>query len=198
VPELDSALTTWELCQEELVADEDDEDAITALIAPASAWLSSACGRKFSTQAYTVIRDGNGQARLWLMDGAPITAITSVHEHADGTFDADSLLTSGTHYRYVAGDRVPGYLVRMGDNWEQGFGNIQTVYTAVYAADAIPGDVQRATTELVAYMRMVQNSAAYAVTGDSIAGGGSQAFVSRKLPEHVRALAAPYAWRGLW
>jgi hypothetical protein len=124
------------------LTDEDEDDGLlSTLITSASGLFATVCGRQFTTQSYTEVRDGTGGARIMLMQ-TPVTAVASL------TIDGRAVAAS-------AGAPAPGFLFSptgmltlIGHRFARGLSNIVIGYTAGFAT--IPADLAQAVIEMVA------------------------------------------------
>lgn len=120
---------------------------LTNILTAASNIVENYCDRIFTSATYTEVRSGVGVDWLYL-DNAPITALTSVTikdcsgtdyniATSDFSYDADSGKLQ------FAVDADGDYIY-----FPKGNFNITIVYTAGYASDSIPQDIQEAVIQV--------------------------------------------------
>jgi uncharacterized phiE125 gp8 family phage protein len=124
-----------------------EDDNIERLIDRMSAFAGSYCGRKFISASYTKEYDGHDDTIL-LLDQYPVTAVTSVKIDSSREFEAASLVDADDYDLDVDAGLIK--LVGIGQTlFPKGLGNIQVVYTAGYATNAVPHDLQHAVLLMV-------------------------------------------------
>jgi len=166
---------------------------ITELIDAASAVCESFCGRAFGNAARTEVRDGNGEAELFLRV-TPVTALTLI-TISDDFGNSDVFDSSDVRYDVDTG-RMTFRMSSTQGVFTTGQQNISIVYTGGYTT--IPADVQAAC---ILVMRGI-----YAMSADTGNPGmkseniGDYSYTRQDdndcnalvIPGSARALLAPY------
>lgn len=121
-----------------------NSDALLAqLITAASRFAMNYCSRIFISQSYT--KTYNGVGGQWMMLGQePVTAVASVT--IDGVVMPPNVPPGQSGYVF---DDAALYFKNGCYVFNRGVQNITVTFTAGYAADAIPQDLQQAIAELV-------------------------------------------------
>lgn len=156
----------------------DDSDVVlTRLIAAASVFIESWCGRSFAVQDYTEQRSGTGNDML--MFGAwPVIAVVSV------AIDGRSIPATADFHS-------PGYrfddkaVVLQGYQFTRGRRNVTLAYTAGYTV--IPADIEQACIDLVALRFRERDRIGH--QSKSLAGETVTFFIGELSPSARAALA---------
>jgi uncharacterized phiE125 gp8 family phage protein len=178
----DQDLTTLEAVKAYLGVTVTADDAeLTRLVTMASTVIAEYCARTLVETEHDEYYDGNSNSILPLLN-TPITEVSSV------TMDGSSLTASSNNgYGYLF-DKLMIWLV--GGAFTKGLRNIRVVYTAGYAADAIPESLQQAAIELVAdryrYRQRVGKKS------ENIAQGGGTTYDTMHLSDRIKGLVNPY------
>lgn len=160
-----------------LLQNNDSDALLTRLIAAASAFIESWCGRSFAVQNYSELRSGTGNDML--MFGAwPVTAVASV------TVDGRPIPAASDFHS-------PGYrfddnaVVLQGYLFTRGRRNVALAYTAGYAA--IPAEIEQACIDLVALRFKERDRIGH--QSKSLAGETVTFFIGELSPSARAALA---------
>ena len=147
------ALTTKEKVKEYLgITVTDYDDLLDSLISRMSTFIEQYCNRSFDEAEHTEQYDGTlRNSGLIRLNQIPVSAIASIHDDTTRAFGTETLIEASKYVFY--GDSGVVQLDH-GYEFKIGYQNIKVVYTAGYAT--IPGDLEQATIELVAYKFQVR------------------------------------------
>ena len=162
----------------------DEDTLIGAYLSAAQGAVESATGKLLTSQTVeqllAAFPGSDGPIRLWK---GPVTAIVSI-AYDDGNGDEQPL----ADFRLVEGINaklLPAY----GDSWPAAYGaagSVRVSYTAGYAADEVPPELDQAVLMLVAH---------YYLNREAVAVGGNT--IPHELPLAVASLISPYRPAGL-
>lgn len=189
------ALTTAAQVKQFLSITTATEDSFFDIVLPAvEAEVKIFLDRDIESQSYVDYYGGNG-TRVLCLNEYPVTSVTDVREDAQGyfgsvtnSFGTDTVLVSGEDYVLAKDGRNQlaevGRLIRLNGVWpcryewkrglltaavKPGIGNIKVTYTAGYAANAIPKDLQMGIWLLVAQIRLARKRGGMVYSGESLA-----------------------------
>ena len=134
-------------------SDLDKDELLDSFNAHARALIESALDRHLVTRgALTEYHSIDRHTHRIYLTQYPVISITSVHESAALTYDATTLLTSGTDY--LLADANAGALDRISGGgpigWLAGYRVIQVVYSAGYAdTSSVPEDIKYQCKRLI-------------------------------------------------
>jgi len=173
------ALTTVTAIKTHLGLTTTDEDTfLQQSLEAVEATIKKLIDRDIESQSYTDFYCGTGN-KILILNEYPVTAVSEVREDDGGywgsvtdSFGTSTVLTSGVDYSLVLDGRGStagtGRLYRINGVWSSrwegkrglltagvkpGAGNIRVTYTAGYASNAIPKDLQLAVWLIVAQIR---------------------------------------------
>lgn len=107
--------------------------------------LAVRCGRAFEHEAaITEYHDGDGITRTLLLNRAPVTAVTTLHDDTGRDYLAAHLIDAAD---YVT-DKEAGLITLDGFAFSKGLQNIKVVYDAGYKV--IPQDLEQAALVIMA------------------------------------------------
>jgi hypothetical protein len=162
----------------------DTEKALLEILLPAvETAVKKFIDRDIESQSYVDWYGGNNTTIL-LLNEYPVTSLTEIREDSTGffgsvagSFGTETILVSGIDYALIKDGRNQlaevGRVMRINGVWpgryeykrgllttalKPGIGNIKVTYTAGYAANAIPKDIQLACWQLCARLRQMRKS----------------------------------------
>lgn len=127
----------------------------------------------------------------------PILTVTSIHEDTalPRTYGAAALLVVGTHYEIIKDARPRSLIRRLNGgagllwDWATGHRAIKIVYTAGYAADAVPERIKAQALRYASILWEEQKRGGYGMSGQTDALGNFTRFAMPQLsPEMKSAL----------
>lgn len=112
------------------------DSKLTMFLNAASSWVETYCDRRFESQSYVELINGN-RANYFITDQWPIISVTELRISSSRDWASSTSLIPATDYG-IASDGIgityyPGYL-------PQGYDNVKITYVAGYAT--IPYDIQ--------------------------------------------------------
>lgn len=157
-----------------------DDELLQALITAASTMFETLCNRSFKSIADTGLYDGSGGFRQFL-PSYPIISVASVD--VDGiSVPFAGTSTTATGYRLGTNS-----IIRNGQKFPVGIGNVKVTYTAGYAT--IPEDLARACIHMVAFM--YRGGSRVGESSKSV-GGGTTSYSIKDMPDEVRLIISNY------
>ncbi|HTJ64744.1 MAG TPA: hypothetical protein VL899_13140 [Alphaproteobacteria bacterium] len=159
-----------------------NDDAVLArLIAAASAFFVSACGRPILLQSFSETYDGKGNGRLYLRQ-TPVAAVASLS--IDGT-PVPRATSPG-----LPGWRLNGNTILLFGHW---FGrclaNVAVTYTAGY--QTVPADIAEAVAELVGLRYRGRDR--LGKTSESIGGMATTSYAQKDVSPFIASVIARYS-----
>lgn len=156
-----------------------DDELLQSLVAAESALIESYIGREVGVAVYSDIFSGNGGSSRLLRASAVQVVSKVMVDGAEITEAADI-----TEQGYLLdGDRI----LLFGYRFEWGQANCRIDYTAGWSV--APAALSLACDELVAYRYRHRDRIGLVSKG---LAGETTAFMTRDMPDHVRALINPY------
>lgn len=177
--------------------------AIRAAEAHAARWLGwpAEPGAAPTLEAVARVRylDGprDGDAAELQLPVAPVSAITTVHQSYNETWDATSLVSSDDYALIGPAGRVR-VVFDSGVRWYTGRRVIRVAYTAGYTPESIPDDLADGIARLAAHVMTVGRGGR---KESASRAGGSATYRSRRVPSDVRqawALHRQPGSHGVW
>jgi len=160
-----------------------NDELLTELSNRATAGVEAYIGRYLVNRggAFTEHHNPEGECELYLLDW-PVISVTSVHESATRTYDADSLLTAVTDYGV---NKKTGKLTRLVTSggpisWLPGYRTVQVVYWSGYATrTAVPSDIRGVAMAII--KRKFRDDRTHGVASQSDATGSMTRFLPAEL-----------------
>lgn len=160
--------------------DQTEDDALLSwLISAASAFISTWCGRDFTSQGYIETRDGTGNCRLPFIN-TPVTAVSSLMIDNRPIPIGDPVLMPGYYF-------TPTMLLLNGFSFTRGYGNVVITYTA--GLSTIPLNLEQACIELVGLRFREKDRIGLNSKGMA---GESTAFQQKDMPPSVATVLEHY------
>ncbi len=128
-------------------------------------WLK----RAVESTAYSETRDGDGSSLLYLKN-YPIVSVTSITINDVAVTDLSTNVKTNLN---------TGAVYLKSGIFTSGFQNVTVVYTAGYAASAIPDEIKAAVIELAAiiYKDSTQGSGRLGIQSEAVSEAGSNTFM---------------------
>lgn len=172
-----------------------DESLIELLVAAASRIIEKWCRKSLLEAETTEVRNGDGTNRLILkrtpVDPTSMAVVITMGDDVQTTytFDQDDLfIEAGTgiiQFKYNSTAEILYF--------PEGFQNVSITYTAGYADDDMPEDIQEACAELAANMYSMQKNDPR-VFQERLGEWGTMYVQQgiRSMPDYIKELLAPY------
>jgi hypothetical protein len=158
-----------------------DDAVLSRLIAAASAFFVSACGRPILEQAFSESYDGKGNGRLYLRH-TPVTAVSSL--------SIDGAVVPFAAKPGEPGWRLNGNVILLFGHWfNRGLTNVAVSYTAGYTK--APADVAEAVAELVGLRYRGRDR--LGKTSESMGGMASTSYAQKDVSPFIASVIANYA-----
>lgn len=174
-----SDLTTLAAVKQQFeIKNSTDDDLLERLISAASAFIGDYTGRgSMISAAATEYYDGTGSAVLMLRR-YPITAVAALKINGSSVAAAQPYPKEGFFFDQQS-VMLRGYL------FQRGLQNIEVSYTAGYAQDSIPADLQQACIDLVGFK--YKNRQHIDETTKGLAGT-TTSYIQDELPKNLRLM----------
>lgn len=150
-----------------------DDAVLQSMITAYSAAARSFCNRDFTSQDYSITRDGRGTTMMQLPQ-FPVTAVSSV-------------IVDGRPIAAQSAFGLPGYrftdtaVILDGFCFTRGFGNVHVAFTAGYAS--VPADVAEAVNEWIALRYKERDRIGFA---SKVLAGETVTFITKAMPDSVK------------
>lgn len=168
-----------------IISSETKYDAkLTLFLNAASSWVETYCERKFESQSYVELINGN-RTNYFITDQWPIISVTELRISSNRDWASPTSLIPATDYG-VSSDGIgityyPGYL-------PQGYDNVRLTYVAGYAT--IPSDLQLATIWAAEWFYLHNNRGDMGRTTASKTG--ESVGVLSEVPQMIKQIIDPY------
>lgn len=168
-----------------IISSETKYDAkLTLFLNAASAWVETYCERKFESQSYVELINGN-RTNFFITDQWPIISVSELRISSNRDWASPTSLIPATDYS-ISSDGIgityyPGYL-------PQGYDNVRLSYVAGYAT--IPSDLQLATIWAAEWFYLHNNRGDMGRTTASKTG--ESVGVLSEVPQMIKQIIDPY------
>jgi len=158
-----------------------DDAVLRRLVAAASRFLTTACGRQILERTYIERYDGKGSTRLYLRN-TPVNSVTSVA--IDGVPVPASVMVADP------GWALNGNVIVLYGYWfRRGLANVAVTYDAGYVAP--PADVAEAVMELVGLRYRGKDR--LGKTSESLGGVATTSYSQKDVSPFVQSVITRYA-----
>lgn len=158
-----------------------DDSVLTRLITSVSARIETYCSRKFLTASYSEAYDGKDTPAIAL-GNFPITAVASLS--VDGV--SISAAPAPSQAGFVFSDTM---LSLNGYRFSRGYQNVLVAYTAGYAANAVPGELEQACIDWCSLRYRERERIGHR---SKTIGGETVAYVVGDMPDSVKGALGPF------